>query len=94
VEGNKEIKRWCVNNLYVSTIGFPGKDLLDMTYLLSKILNHSPQWKQDANAEELECFVTSKVALNENGFTLGNGTNWERMVRWNVAGKVLRFREP
>jgi hypothetical protein len=94
VEGNKELKRWCVNNLYVSSIGVLGKDLLDMTYLLSKNLNQSSQWKKDANVEELECSLTSKVALNENGFPLGNGTKWERMARWNVAGKVFRPREP
>ena len=75
-----------MNNIYVSNIGVPGKDLLDMSYLLSKRLNQSSQWKQDAHEDELECTLTSKVALNENGFPLGNGTKWERMSRWNVVG--------
>ena len=81
-----------MNNLYVSSIGVQGKDLLDMTYLLSKILNQSSQWKQDANAKELECSLTSKVALNENGFPLGNGTKCVRMEMWNVAEKLFRPR--
>ena len=83
-----------MNNLYVSSIGFIGKDLLDMTYLLSKSLNQSSQWKQDANAEELEFSLTSKVALNENGFPLGNGTKWGIMAKWNVARKLFRPKEP
>jgi hypothetical protein len=94
VEGNKELKRWCVNNLYVSSIGVLGKDLLDMIYPLSKILNHSSQWNKYANAEELELSLTSKVALNENRFPLANGTKWERMARWNMVGKVFRPKEP
>jgi hypothetical protein len=31
VEENNELKRLCVNNLYVSIIGVIGKELLDMT---------------------------------------------------------------
>ena len=67
-----------MNNLCVSSIGVPGKDLLDVSDLLCKILNQSSQWKQDANVEELECSLTWKVSLNENGIPLGNGIKCER----------------
>jgi len=44
--------------------------------------------------KELECSLTSKVALNENGFPFGNGTKWEIMAKWNMDGKLFIPREP